>query len=109
MSLARRPVSTSPIASSRLTNNSGAICSGAGSVTSTYTHPSRTDTGYVRMFSPPNTHLPSVSRNFQLCHAQVSTSPRMSPSFSAYPWCGHRLSAAYTPAAVRNNAIRLSP
>ena len=83
VSRARRPVSTSPMAASRLANNSGAISSGAGSVTSTYTHPSRIEVGYVRMFSPPNRHVPSVIRNFQLCHAQVSTSPRMSPSFSA--------------------------
>jgi hypothetical protein len=97
------------MAASRLANNSGAISSGAGSVTSTYTQPSRIEVGYVRMFSPPNRHVPSVIRNFQLCHAQVSTSPRMSPSFSAYPSWGHRLSAAYTPARVRNSAIRLSP
>ena len=83
VSRARRPVSTSFMASSRLANSSGAISSGAGSVTSTCTHPSRTDTGYVLMPSPPNRHFPSVSRNFQLCHAQVSTSPRMSPSLSA--------------------------
>ena len=45
VSRARRPVSTSPMAASRLANNSGAISSGAGSVTSTYTQPSRTETG----------------------------------------------------------------
>jgi hypothetical protein len=64
------------MASSRLANSSGAICSGAGSVVSAYTHPSRTETGYVRMFSPPNMHLPSVSVGRATLYRALPVRPR---------------------------------
>src|SRR5688572_25376525 len=61
---------------------------------------SATSTACVRTSSSPSTQWPSLTRNFQLCQAHVSSSPSRSPVVRPYPSCGQALSRAWMPVEV---------